>query len=663
MKKKLSYKSFFWSIGTTSFRMKQFNRMMEEQLRLLNEFWQIDGNDNLKWDTKTQEEYYKFMKKQSFITGDEKKKDKNAREKTSGLVDLGLINTDRRLTDVGQKLLDISLSGDFSSDNELLIEKDSFIYLKQLLKTSYKINNEHIRPFILLLYVLSKYDTITFDEFKYILPLCIDKTSTEEMIENLNNIRNNEIDIDSVIIKKFMSRDNYQEAFNYFLEEEIVTKDLIVQIGINRKSDKYDEQYYNTYNLLKEIYINKSYDKLQDFYSNIKSLRLSKYWVKYFFSNGSKKRVTINDLKDNDFNSIKDEKELREVFFKFLHLNKIKATLNDYFDLNKRYVGLADIINFQDNQISLSIIPKIYFNPIIDDLYNSICFIKSNDLTNNIELININKNLKLSEKILISSYNKIYNKEIKSIVEIEQKYKNNRYERFNNLIDNKFNKEKLLELLEDFKKRNDKRINKSVTMNADIPTIFEYIIGIIWYEISERKGDILSYMNLSLDADLLPKTHATGGIADIIYKYENTKEYPEHALLIEVTLTDKMNQRRMEMEPVSRHLGEYLLKNKKDASYCVFITNFLDINVLNDFRSRKNRKFYDTKDHSRFIDGMKIIPIETDIIKLIIEKEYKYKKLYDIFDKAYLNDTEDKEWYDDLKTKLTYRTTTIFKPS
>ena len=64
----------------------------------------------------------------------------------------------------------------------------------------------------------------------------------EEMIENLNNLRNNEIDIDSVIIKKFMSRDNYQEAFNYFLEEEIVTKDLIVQIGINRKSDKYDER-------------------------------------------------------------------------------------------------------------------------------------------------------------------------------------------------------------------------------------------------------------------------------------------------------------------------------------------------------------------------------------------------------------------------------------
>lgn len=652
MKKKLSYKSFFWSIGTTSFRMKQFNRMIEEQLRLLNEFWSIKKNQKLKWNKSTQEQYYNFMKEQSFITGNETKKDKNAREKTSGLVDLGLISADRRLTNVGQKLLDISLSGDFSSDNELLIEKDSFLYMKQLLKTSYKINSEFIRPFVLLLYVLSKYETISFDEFKYLLPLCIDKNSTKKMVKNISSIKNNKKDIDSIIVETFMSMENYQDACNYFLKEKIVTKDLIVQIGMNRKSDKYDKQYYDTYNLLKEIFINKRYTKLQDFYFNIKSLRLSKYWVKYFFDNGSKKKVTSNDLKDNDFNLIKDEKELREVFFKFLHLNKIKATLDDYFDLNKRYIGLSDIINFQDNQISLSIVPKIYFNPIIDDLYNSICFTESNNLTDDVKLININKNLELSEKILISNYNNIYNKKIKTISEIKKEYENNRYERFEKLLNDNFKKEKLLELLDDFKERNDNKINKSVTMNADIPTIFEYIIGIIWYEISERKGDILSYMNLSLDADLLPKTHAAGGIADIIYKYENTKEYPEHSLLIEVTLTDKMNQRRMEMEPVSRHLGEYLLKNKNNATYCVFITNFLDINVLNDFRSRKNRKFYDTKDYSRFIDGMKIIPIETDIIKLIIEKEYEYKKLYDIFDKAYLNDMEDKEWYDDLKTKI-----------
>ena len=71
-----------------------------------------------------------------------------------------------------------------------------------------------------------------------------------------------------------------------------------------------------------------------------------------------------------------------------------------------------------------------------------------------------------------------------------------------------------------------KEIYQMVTDSADIPTIFEYILGIIWYKISERTGKILDYMKLSLDADLLPKTHAAGGEADIVYEYEKTKYSP-----------------------------------------------------------------------------------------------------------------------------------------
>ena len=33
-----AYKSYCWSLGTTSFRMVEFNRKIEEQLKLLNEF-------------------------------------------------------------------------------------------------------------------------------------------------------------------------------------------------------------------------------------------------------------------------------------------------------------------------------------------------------------------------------------------------------------------------------------------------------------------------------------------------------------------------------------------------------------------------------------------------------------------------------------------------
>lgn len=650
--KKISYQTFFWSIGTTSFRMKQFNRMVEEQLRLLNEFWKQTENKDLEWNSKTQIKYYNFMKLQGFITGDEKKKDKNAREKTSGLVDLGLIYNDRRLTPVGQQLLYISAKGDFSSDNALLIEKDSFVYLKQLLKTSYKLGNGYVRPFIVVLYILTKVGHISYDEFRYLLPLCIDNNSTITMIKKIQDIRIGKIDIDSIIIDKFMSMENYKQALDYFIEQNKITEKIIIQIGMNRKSKSYDKQYYRIYTLLKKIYIEKQYNKINELYYDLKTLRLSKYWVRNFFGNGLKKKVTMNDLVQNDFSHIKNEKTLKKVFFKFMHLNKIKATLDDYFDLNKRYIGLADVINFQNNIITLSIISKIFFTPIIDDIYKSICYSESYNLTDNIDLKNIDSCLDLNESKLISNYNILHKKTIKSIKDINEEYYNDKYNRFNSMIDEMFNKNKLKELLECFKQRNDKKINQDVTQNADIPTIFEYIVGIIWYEISDRKGDILSYMNLSLDANLLPKSHATGGIADIIYKYEQAQKYPQHALLIEATLTDRNIQRRSEMEPVSRHLGEYLLKNSNHSAYCVFITTNLDINVISDFRSRKFIQFYDTKDNSKVINGMKIIPLETDILKLIIEKDYRYDELYCIFDQVYNNELNGLEWYNKVKEQF-----------
>ena len=38
---KLPYKSFCWGLGTTSFRTKNFNKTIERQLDLLNQFWRL----------------------------------------------------------------------------------------------------------------------------------------------------------------------------------------------------------------------------------------------------------------------------------------------------------------------------------------------------------------------------------------------------------------------------------------------------------------------------------------------------------------------------------------------------------------------------------------------------------------------------------------------
>jgi putative uncharacterized protein (fragment) len=51
-----------------------------------------------------------------------------------------------------------------------------------------------------------------------------------------------------------------------------------------------------------------------------------------------------------------------------LHLFKWKSTLEDYYDLNRRYFLLTDLIKFQDNRFTLDLLPKYYFRNKIDRL-------------------------------------------------------------------------------------------------------------------------------------------------------------------------------------------------------------------------------------------------------------------------------------------------------
>lgn len=80
-------------------------------------------------------------------------------------------------------------------------------------------------------------------------------------------------------------------------------------------------------------------------------------------------------------------------------------------------------------------------------------------------------------------------------------------------------------------------------------------------------------------------------------------------------------------------------------SYCVFATNYLNINVIADFRGRKNMLYYDPSDYEKNVDGMKIIPLQTSELKSIVSKNIKYKDLYNMFDEAYNSELKPHEWY------------------
>lgn len=650
--KELKYKSFCWVIGTTSFRTAKLNLKIEQQLRLLNEFYK--SINPWEWTNSTQEKYYDFMKDKEFVSGDASRKDKDAREKTSGLVDIGLIAENRLLTAVGEKLLEITNKEEISKNNIFNIEDDSFIYLKQLLKTSINVDGKIVKPYIVLVYCLEELEYLTYDEFTYFIPLITDKESLNEIIENIRKYRKKELKKEDIIYKKLISMKNYQEAEKVLLANKI-TEDLICLVGMNRKSKTYDKIFFQLYQLLKAIFIDKSnqdYLKTFEIISNITG-KSSIHWKNLIFKTNKKESIKKEKEKSIDencpFKISKNEDEFKELFFKYLHTFKAMATLEDYFDLNRRYLALTETFIFEDSLIKLDIFQKYYFKECISDLIDE-AFIENKNLKDDIELSEISDNLKIDLNKVYSNLSKDLNIKITNLDEANKYIQDERYKRFNLLIENKFSDEVLLKLLEYFEKREDKEIEKLVTDEATIPTIFEYILGIIWYKVSERQGNILEFMKLSLEANLLPKTHAAGGYADIIYEYEACTFYPRHSLLLEATLADGNNQRRMEMEPVSRHLGDYRIRFNNPFDYSLFVSTYLDRNVISDFRYRKIIPY--VRDE-KIIKGMKIVSMDTSSLKKIIEKKIKYKYLYEVFNKYHEMPVETEDWHDDMIKEAT----------
>ena len=651
----IPYKSFCWSLGTTSFRTKNFNKTIEEQLSLLDEFWKLEENKSKNWsgNKDLQTRYYDFMQSKDFVEGNAGNKPKDAREKTSGLVDIGLIDDGRKLSNAGKALLKITSENDFSSDNQFQIAKDSYIYLKQLLKTYYNVDGHTVRPFMVLIHLLNKFDYLTLDEYTYLLPLCIGETETNEIIDGISKLRCKNISIDEIIVNRLMGMLNYKTALDYFIDNE-VTEELICEIGLNRKSRQYDKPYFKLYQALHRVFVLNDMDNLISVYDATRDIKIGKWWRNYLFDTTSEKAISnhpVAHLKTTLFNEVEDENTFKIAFFKIMHLFKAKATLSDYLDLNRRYIKTTDVVLFEDDTIKFDIVPKHFFKSVAAKLYQD-AFTSSELLYEDCDMSEISECLIVDDDTIVAGINKELGINVSDMQSARAALEDTRYQRLQHLIDTKFTDDKILSLLDCFESRNDDEIRSMVTDNADVPTIFEYVLGILWYKTSERHGKILDYMKLSLDADLLPKTHAAGGEADIVYEYEATEYYPEHTLLLEATLADSTNQRRMEMEPVSRHLGMHLIRTGNMNSYCVFATNYLNINVISDFRSRKTTPFYDPQDYSKSIARIKIIPLQTSKLKKIVSNRKTYKELYPIFETAFNSTLPPHEWYDKLIPKI-----------
>lgn len=656
MLENIKFQSYCWSLGTTSFRVKDLNFKIERQLQILKELW--DENPEINWNGNDviQEEYYNKMIEKGFITGEANNKAKDARQKTSGIVQIGVIDDNRRISKIGQKIVDIVEQDNFKGDNIFNINKDSYLYLKQLLKLQITDNGINVKPFAVLLYFLAELKYLSKDEFTYILPLATNQEYTELMLENIKMLRDSKKTIEEIIQRKMWNMLNYKSAIKFIKENGINNIEEFSVIDMGRKGTKYIEPMYKFFNDLYEIsqreFDEQALDTIIAFVKEQtkKNSKVAKYWKKYL--KYSPKMLTeeyLEEIREIPLFNFKDKKEYAIEFFKVMHTAKWKATLEDYADLNKRYISLSDIVIFDDDKIELDVFPKYFFLNISKEIVNTPILSKeeyNNFILEDIEFNKIYNCLDINVDDVIIQIQADYPDKVVSKDSIKTFIEDEKLRRFNELIDTKFSENQLIKLFNDIERNDRNAINEYADWNSDIPTIFEYILGITWYRFSNRSGNILEYMKLSLDANLLPKTHAAGGTADIVYEYNRNEEYPEHKVLLEATLTESTSQRKNEMEPVSRHLMREIQENDNDDTYAVFVANILQEEVLSDFRSRKNYQF---RSKNSVNTGLKIISLSIqDIIKLINVK-VQYSKLYGIFETAY-KDTEinDLEWYEKL---------------
>lgn len=656
---KINFQTYSWVYGTTSFRVSELKYKIEKQLFLIEDLRSMYPNTDWK---EIQEDYFDLLEEAELSKSTAKDMKKDARQKTSSLKDLGLVTSDRKITPIGKVIQLSTIERDNIKFNNIFsLRDDNYLYFKQFLKIEFSKNSDSsynsfaINPFLALIYSIVKLGSISNDFFNILLPIQKNFEEVKELVDTYSQNTN----INQLLLNKINSMENYQNALNYFIEKP-KNETTFKTVFLNMKGGKFDLPYKGLYDILNSYSVNEDNEikltKLKECVNYISqklpnSLLKNPYYKILF--NRDKKPIK-NDYNEDMINQFETSflytytDIFDKNFFYLVHLVKWLTNLEkEYADNNKRFLSLTDVIIFDENNITLNPIIKVYFEDIIDDLIADYSVVEKSDYTdklhNNLNLNEINPILDKDLGVYAKQLQNIFpnlNLDLNIQEQIFKFSKDDKTNRFNSLINKYFDNKSLIELLEHITVRDDKKIldYKNIDWDTNIPTIFEYLIGIAWYSITNRQADITDFLNMSLDSNLLPLRFAGGGQSDIVCKY------PRQDILIEVTLSNDENQRRMELEPVSRHLGRYLLKGNN--AYAIFIAPYLDPNVLVGFRSYKNLNYYDKSNTSKFVNNLKIIPLSIQDIIYILKSNLGYEYLETFFNTIYQDEENDGyKWY------------------
>lgn len=646
------------SLGNTGARLRDSRATYIKILNALVEF----RKSNSGWSNTDQTEFGELLGELGVFeikTDNVVSSDKDVRVKTGFVNQLGFTNENRMLTEVGYELLKESNTEEI---NEFDISNESFVYFKQFLK--YQHEDFEVIPLLSLIYSIIEFNNeLPIDFITYIWS---GSSTKDELIQNIYSYKKH-YDYKKTIYESLLISENTEISIintrlfleNYQISDNEKLKTLLYSILPHGKGDSFKDKTIKLFQDIFTYWLNKDkwnhqikktfiIRKLKNRYKDINSKKSSDYQEFLFNSQSLKLGSDWNNIinffeNTNLISSVNEEQFIVNFHIFYMYIKKL-SVCEEYRDLNTRHLKLLDVFIFEHDKIKLDLIFWYLFKLVKNDL-----------LTTPILPLDVYKNkLESTQK----SISEIYDFLSIDIVELTSKIAidfpeinsiglqnftlKKKEDRFLDLLENVFTKDNIVKIFENIYPRNDNEIRKIIKdlysdYDATIPALFEYLLGISLYWISQKQFKISSILSSGLDSNLLPKSHAPGGKADVVVRCKN-KDY-----LIEATLSENDGQRKMEAEPVPRHLARHILDNNPN-SLALFVAGQLEPNNLVVLRNYKFSPWYSSD--GKVVESMDILPLSISNMIYLLKNETNFEKLEKDFEDILNSETRNgKDWY------------------
>ena len=587
--------------------------------------------------------------------------EKRARHYTSNLVKIGFTDSTRNITEAGYSYLRNSIYRD-SIESLFPLDNINITLIRQLLKLKIFGESENGKrkfysPFLMALLLLLNEDSIDKDSFEIIVqgltPYCDGEIKESIQTNSITNeqletkIKNRIIDIPKDLLgKSDLDFDLFKIYFKSSKNNEVVAQyyyDFFVALRNFR-----NEHSSNNYNELLKCF-------------ELNGLLLNKAfgYGKSIFQIGNKgNRYDLQNFitKNKEHHLLTCENIISEIYTTFVNSKWIDG-IKEYSDTTIRLLSATGLFKFKGlPELAYKDILRLVFD--VNDIRNNIFGEMSEEeyvkyeassecfFCKNIDISNI---LNYSTDKVASVVSNIENHlGVKTVNDVKNLLRDKKNSEFLQHINDKYPKEKIMEILPMFSdRRNDAAIKREVNDTATVPTIYEYIIGIAWYYISHRSFDLYNSLNLTLDADFEPVFHAIGGDGDIVINYD------EINVMLEVTLMNKQAQKRGEWEPVLRHSLNLKASSAPKETMTFFIADELDYNTINIWRAVAAVSLESTNTHQA-VNGVVIMPFTNCEILQFLEKDISHETIISNVKKSFAKVPQitDVKWHEEIVASL-----------